>query len=313
MRRKTIIDCDPGQDDALMLLMACASPDVLDILGVSAVAGNVPLQKTERNVRIVSDIADRADIPVFAGCEKPMRREGVTAEYVHGQEGIDGAPIFIPQTPLQKTHGVDFIIETLMSADDDDITIVATGPLTNIGTAISREPGILPKIKEIVIMGGAMREGGNITPSAEFNIYVDPDAAHLVFTAGRPLSVFGLDASHQVFTTPAILARIGALKTKAAEAAHGMLTYFGRYDAKKYGAEGAPLHDPCTIAYLLKPSLFTMKPCNIRIETESALTLGHTAVDFWHVTDEPKNAQWAYHVDCDGFFDLLIDCLGRLS
>lgn len=306
-----IIDCDPGQDDAVMLLMALASTDRFDIIGISTVAGNVPLTLTERNARIMCDLAGRPDTPVYAGCAKPMERELVTAEMVHGQTGLDGIEIIEPKTPLNTQHAVEFIIETL-SKTDKPITLVPTGPLTNIATAIRKAPDILPNIKEIVLMGGAMREGGNTTPSAEFNILVDPEAAQIVFQCGRPITVFGLDVTHQVLATPPRLSRIKALGTKLALSTTSMLEFFNRFDTEKYGSEGAPLHDPCTIAYLLKPELFKTKLCNIEVETESELTVGHTAVDFWHVTDRNKNAEWAYEVDVDGFFDLLYDCLAKL-
>ena len=206
-RKKILIDCDPGQDDAVMLLLAFGARDVLDITGITAVAGNVPLSKTQRNTRIICELAGVNDIPVFAGCERPIMRHLVTAEEVHGHEGIDGIEIYEPNMPLQKQHAVDYIVETLMGADDDTITLVPTGPLTNIGMAIAREPGILPKIREIVLMGGAMREGGNTTPSAEFNIYVDPHAADIVFRCGRPIVAMPLDVMHQVVTTAARTAR----------------------------------------------------------------------------------------------------------
>lgn len=295
-----------------MLLMALASPEDFDILGITTVAGNVPLQLTERNARLVCDLAKRADVPVYAGCDRPLARELVTAEFVHGQSGIDGMEIHPPQTPLQDRHAVDFIIETLSAPAGDPVTLVLTGPLTNLAAAIAKQPAIVPRIAEIVLMGGAMREGGNTTPSAEFNIYVDPQAAQAVIQCGRPISVAGLDVTHQVLVTQDCLDRLRALDSRAAAATVGMLEFFNRYDREKYHSEGAPLHDPCTIAYLLQPSLFTGKLCNLEIETESALTLGHTAVDFWQVTGRPANVHWLHEVDADGFFDLLIDRLSRL-
>ena len=197
-KRSIIIDCDPGQDDAIALLLALSSPDELDVLGITAVAGNVPLELTERNARQIRDICKRSDIPVFAGCSQPMQRDLVTAEYVHGTTGIDGIDIVEPELPLEDLHTVDFIIETLHGADDESVTLVPIGPLTNVGTAIQRDSVILTKVREIVIMGGAMREGGNRTPSAEFNIFVDPHAADIVFRCGRPITVMGLDVTHQV-------------------------------------------------------------------------------------------------------------------
>lgn len=310
MARKIIIDCDPGQDDAIALLLAFASPEEVDVLGITTVGGNVPLDLTQRNARMMCDIA-KSDVPVFAGCDKPMTRPLRTAEYIHGETGINGIDIFDPETPLQRQHGVDYIIETLLGADDGEITLVPTGPLTNIGTAIDKEPAILAKIEQIVVMGGAMREGGNRTPSAEFNILVDPEAADIVFGCGRPITQMGLDVTHQVLSTEDRVRRIEALGNPVAEAAAGMINFFERYDMEKYTAKGAPLHDPCTVAWLIRPELFRGKVCNVAIETQSELTLGHTAVDFWHVTDRPRNVNWIYSVDADGFYDLLTERLAR--
>jgi purine nucleosidase len=311
MSRKIIIDCDPGQDDAVAILLAIASPDDLELLGITTVAGNVPLAATERNARIMCDIAGKRDVPVYAGCSKPLERTLVTAEAIHGPTGIDGVDIYEPETPLRAMHAVDFIIETLMQADDASITLVPMGPLTNIATAINKEPAILSRIERIVLMGGAMREGGNSTPSAEFNILVDPHAADIVFSCGRPLTVVGLDASHQVLSTKDRVDRMRELGNPVAIATADMLSFFDRYDTKKYASKGAPLHDPCTVAWLLRPDLFDGKDCNISIETESELTMGHTAVDFWHVTDKPINATWIHSVDAPGFYDLLVERLAR--
>jgi len=307
--RPIILDCDPGQDDAVALLLAMSSPDELEILGITAVGGNVPLALTERNARMMCDVAGCEDIPVFAGCASPMVREPITAEYIHGATGIDGIDVFDPRTPLQDQHAVDFIIDTLRTRTS--VVLVPTGPLTNIATAIQKAPEILGSIEEIVIMGGAMREGGNRTPSAEFNIMVDPHAADIVLNCGRPITLLGLDVTHQVLSTHERVARIGELDNSVADATVGMLSFFHRYDTEKYSSQGTPLHDPCTVAYLLKPELFKTKVCNVSVETESELTIGHTAVDFWHVTDRPHNVAWAYEVDADGFYDLLTTRLAR--
>jgi purine nucleosidase len=312
-KRSIIIDCDPGQDDAIGLLLAMSSPDELNILGITTVAGNVPLSLTERNARQMCDIAGRTDIPVFAGCAKPMVRELVTAEHVHGGTGIDGTDIVEPRQPLQQQHAVEFIVETLSAAEDDSITLVPMGPLTNIGQAITKDSEILAKVEQIVLMGGAMREGGNISPSAEFNILVDPHAADVVFRCGRPIVVMGLDLTHQVITTPDRRDRIRAIDNEAAQATAGMLDFYNRHDSAKYGFSGAPLHDPCTVAYLLRPELFEGKQCNLTVETESELTMGNTAVDFWHVTDRPKNVLWMHAANADGFYDLLEERLSRFS
>lgn len=308
-KRKIIIDCDPGQDDAVMLLLALACPDEFDILGITAVAGNVPLDLTQRNARIMCELAGRTDVPVYAGCDKPMKHELITAENVHGKTGIDGVATYQPAMPLQNQHAVDFIIETLLAADNNSITLVPTGPLTNIGQAMSRQPDILPKIREIVLMGGAMREAGNTTPSAEFNMLEDPDAAQVVMHCGRPMTIVPLDVTHQALVSQRRIEQIRALDTPVGTAVVGMMEFFNRFDSEKYGSDGAPLHDPCTIAYLLKPELFEGKLCNVEVETGSPLTRGHTAVDFWGVTDRVRNANWLYKVDADGFFALLIERL----
>ena len=313
MPRKVIIDCDPGQDDAVALFLAMASPEELEILGITTVAGNVPLELTQRNARMMCDIAGRKELRVFAGCDRPMTLPPITAEYIHGDTGIDGVDVFDPETPLQEQHAVDFIVETLLAADESSVTLVPTGPMTNVATAIRREPAILGRVEQIVAMGGAMREGGNRSPSAEFNVLADPHAAEIVYNCGRPVTAMGLDVTHQVLSTRERVTRIRAVGNPVAEATAGMLSFFHRYDTKKYGSEGAPLHDPCTVAWLLRPELFRTKRCNVSVEKESQLTLGHTAVDFWHVTDRPVNALWMHGVDADGFYELLIDRLGRVG
>lgn len=307
--RKVIIDCDPGQDDAVALFLALASPAELDVLGITTVAGNVPLELTQRNARMMCDITGHTDMPVYAGCEKPLVLDAITAEYIHGATGIDGIDVFDPETPLQDIHAVDFIVETLRNADKGTVTLIPTGPMTNIASAIRRDPSILDGVERIVSMGGAMREGGNRSPSAEFNILVDPHAAEVVYQCGKPVTAMGLDVTHQVLSTRERVARIRDVGNKVATATADMLSFFHRYDTKKYGSEGAPLHDPCTIAWLLRPDLFSTKACNLSVETESELTLGHTAVDFWHVTERPDNVDWVYDVDADGFYDLLVEKL----
>ena len=209
--RPIIIDCDPGQDDAVALFLAMASPDELEILGITTVAGNVPLELTQRNARMMCDLAGQQALPVFAGCEKPMVLDAITAEYIHGNTGIDGVDVFEPETPLQEQHAVDYLIETLLAAEEGSVTLVPTGPMTNLGTAIEREPEILDGVREIVSMGGAMREGGNRSPSAEFNILVDPHAADIVYNCGKPITAMGLDVTHKVLSTRERVARIREL------------------------------------------------------------------------------------------------------
>jgi len=307
---RILLDCDPGHDDAVAIIVAARHAH---LLGITTVAGNVPLKLTQRNARMMCDIAGQFQLQIFAGCEQPMVREAITAEYIHGATGIDGVDVFEPKTPLQDQHAVDFIIESLSNAEENSVTLVPTGPLTNIGTALQREPAILDRGEEIVLMGGAMRESGNRSPSAECNIMADPHAANIVFDCGRPVTALGLDVTHQVLSTPDRVRRVAALANPVADATVGMLSFFHRYDTKKYGSEGTPLHDPCTVAYLLRPELFESKMCNISVETESPLTVGHTAVDFWHVTDRPVNANWVFGVEADGFYDLLNEHLARFG
>ncbi|MDH3647981.1 MAG: nucleoside hydrolase [Gammaproteobacteria bacterium] len=312
-KHSIIIDCDPGQDDAINLLLAFSSPEELDILGLTTVAGNVPLELTQRNARLMCDLAGRRDVRVYAGCARPLVQDLITAENVHGSTGIDGMEIKEPRLPLEEKHAIDFIVDCLRSAHDDAVILVPTGPLTNIAMAMVKAPDIVPKIRKIVMMGGAMREGGNHSASAEFNILVDPHAAHVVFNCGRPIVAMGLDVTHQVLASKSRIDRIRQLDNPVASAACGMLEFYGRHDSKKYGLDGSPLHDPCTIAWLLRPDIFEGKACNVTVEIHSALTLGHTAVDFWNVTGRPENAVWIHRVDADAFYDLLAERLARYS
>jgi purine nucleosidase len=309
--RKIIIDTDPGQDDAVAMLLAFASPE-LEVLGITCVAGNVPLDLTARNARIVCELAGRTDIPVFAGCDRPMGRDLVTAEHVHGKTGLDGPDLPEPTMPLRDQHGVEFLIEMLRNEPAGSVTLVPIGPLTNIATAFKTAPDVIGKVAEIVIMGGAYFEVGNITPAAEFNIYVDPEAAAIVFGSGAPLTVMPLDVTHKALVTAPRNAAFRALGNAVGVAVAEMTDFFERYDREKYGSAGAPLHDPCTIAYLLKPELFTGRHINVEIETESPLTRGMTVADWWRVTDRAPNATFMGDVDAAGFFALLTERLGRL-
>jgi purine nucleosidase len=312
MPRKIIIDTDPGQDDAVAILLALASPEELDVLGIVAVAGNVGVAQNAINARKVVELAGRSDIPVYAGCSRPLRRHLVTAEHVHGQTGLDGPDLPEPQIPLQTLHGVDYIIDTLMAAEPKTITLCTLGPLTNIAMALIKQPAIAERIAEIVMMGGAYFEVGNITPAAEFNIYVDPEAADVVLRSGAPITILPLDVTHQIQSTPERLAAIKAIGNKSGAAVHAMLTFSETFDLKKYGWTGAPLHDPTVIAYLLQPDLFEGRHCNVVIETASELTVGMTVVDYWHVTGRAKNVTYLRNGNADGFYKLLTERLARL-
>lgn len=310
--RKIIIDTDPGQDDAAALMLAFASPQELEILGVCAVAGNVPLSFTSRNLRIVCELCGKPDAKVYEGALKPLNRPQVTAEYVHGKTGMDGSELPEPTMQVQEQNAIDFIIETLRREPAGTVTICTLGPLTNLALALQKAPDIAGRIQELVMMGGGCFEGGNITPAAEFNIYVDPEAAKIVFDAGIPTVILPLDVTHQLLTTRDRVAKIAALGTRPAQVLVEWLAFFERFDIEKYGSDGGPLHDPSVIAYLLKPELFSGRLCNVEIEVGSELTVGMTVVDWWHVTDRRRNATFMRNVDADGFFALLTERVGRL-
>lgn len=312
MPRKIIIDTDPGQDDAVAILMALASPEELEVLGVVAVAGNVGLHHNANNARKVVELSGRTEVPVYAGCSRPMRRHLVTAEHVHGETGLNGPDLPEPTIPLQAQHGVDFIIDTLMNAEPKTITLCTLGPLTNIAMALVKQPAIAERIQEIVMMGGAYFEVGNITPAAEFNIYVDPEAADVVMRCGAPITILPLDVTHMIQSTPDRLAAIKALNSQTGDAVHAMLTFSETFDLQKYGWDGAPLHDPTVIAYLLQPGLFEGRHCNVTIETASELTMGMTVVDYWHVSGRSYNANYLRSGDAEGFYALLLERLARL-
>lgn len=309
--RKIIIDTDPGQDDAVAILLALASPEV-DVLGITAVAGNVPLPLTQKNARIICELAGKPQTRVYAGCDAPLKRKLVTAEHVHGKTGLDGPQLANPVMPLQDKHAVDFIIETLRAEPAHSVTLCPLGPLTNIATAFQRAPDIINRVQQIVLMGGAYFEVGNITPAAEFNIYVDPEAAEIVFKSGVSIVVMPLDVTHKALTNRARVEAFRALGTEPGRMVAEWTDFFERFDMAKYGSEGAPLHDPCVIAYLIRPDLFKGRHINVEIETGSELTLGMTVADWWGVTDRPANALFMGDVDADGFFALLTERIGQL-
>jgi len=310
--RKIIIDTDPGQDDAVAILLALASPAEIEVLGITAVAGNVPLALTAKNACIIGELAGRPDVPVYAGCDRPLKRTLVTAEHVHGKTGLDGPDLPEPTMVPAQGHAVDFIIETIRAMPSGAVSMCCLGPLTNVATALRQAPDIADRIARIILMGGAYFEVGNITPTAEFNIYVDPEAADIVFKSGVDIVVMPLDVTHKALVTKPRNDAFRAIGTPAAVAVAEMTDFFERFDKGKYGSAGAPLHDPCVTAYLIKPELFTGRHINIEIETTSDLTLGMTVADWWGVTDRPANATFMGNVDADGFFTLLTERLARL-
>ena len=310
--RKIIIDTDPGQDDAFAILLALASPEDVEVLGITAVAGNVPLMWTSRNARIICELAGMPHVKIFAGCDAPLKRKLVTAEHVHGKTGLDGPVMPEPTMALQPGHAVDFIIDTLRREPAGTVTLCPLGPLTNIATAFQRAPDIIPRIQQIVLMGGGYFEGGNITPVAEFNIYVDPEAADVVFRAGVSLVVMPLDVTHKAMTNRKRVEAFRDLGSNVGRVAAEWADFFERFDMAKYGMEGAPLHDPCVIAYLIRPELFKGRHINVEVEIQSELTMGMTVADWWGVTDRAANALFMGSIDTEGFFALLTERLGRL-
>lgn len=295
-----LIDCDPGIDDAVMLIMALLSPR-LDVRAITTVAGNVPLRLTSRNARMICERMGRPDIPVLAGCPRPMLRAPVTAEEFHGESGIKGIDIFEPGTPLAPGHAVTEIIRQLSSAPDRSMTLVITGPMTNVACALVMAPDIARAIREIVIMGGADTDGGNITPTAEFNIFADPHAAAIVFDSGLPASVLSLDVTHQVRATDARIARIAALPGETAAMMASLLTAANELEARARPGTKVPMHDPSTAAWLLAPDLFSFKSCRVSVVTRPGKEFGRTKVK-----DMKRGPhRWVTRADADAFFGLI--------
>ena len=309
--QKLIIDTDPGQDDAVAILLALASQE-FDILGITTVAGNVPLDLTTINARKICDLAGRRDCRVFAGQDKPLARPLVTAEHVHGSTGLDGTDLPPPQTPVQDMPAVTFLIESIREHPADAVTIATLGPLTNLGLALQQAPDIAARIGQVVMMGGGFFEGGNITVAAEFNIFVDPEAADITFRSGIQIVMMPLDVTHKVLTHQTRIERFAGLGNETGRQVAKMLSFSERFDEEKYGTDGGPLHDPCTIAWLLAPDLFSGRHCNVVIETTSELTLGMTVIDWWHVSNRLPNAHVMRDVDDEGFFALLTSRLRTL-
>lgn len=311
MTRKILIDTDPGIDDAVALLLALACPE-LEVLGVVAVMGNLPVAMTERNTRLVCQLAGRPEIAVHAGCSRPLLRPLREAADIHGEDLAERLGLSEPSMPLRPEHGVDFIVETLRAAETSDVTLCALGPLTDLALALAKAPDIARRVGELVLMGGAGFEIGNVTPAAEFNIHVDPHAAAIVLESGIPVTMIPLDVTHRVLTTPPRLAALRALPNRCGPVAARLLAGFEEARADRFGARGQALHDPCVIAYLMRPDLFRGREVNVAVETESPLTLGETVVDWFGVSGRPASAKFLTEVDAEGVYDLLIAGLARL-
>ncbi|MDB5552613.1 MAG: nucleoside hydrolase [Rhizobium sp.] len=310
--RKIIIDTDPGQDDAFAILFALGSPRELEVVGITTVGGNVPLRLTALNALKVVELAGRPDIPVYAGCPAPMVRPLMTAEYVHGETGLDGAELPEPVTPLQSEHAVNYIVRTIMEAPEGDITVCTLGPMTNLAMAMTMEPRIIPRIREVVLMGGGFFEGGNATPAAEFNIYVDPHAAHKVFASGVPVTMAGIDCTYTAQMTPEWLDRLRATGSRAAIEAANLADFFRQYGSHKFPTEARPIHDACVTGYLLAPEIFEQKQCHVTVDISSPVTIGMTVVDWWHVTGQERNCNVLRRIDPDPFFELMLERISAL-
>ncbi|MFM7066653.1 MAG: nucleoside hydrolase [Gammaproteobacteria bacterium] len=304
-----IYDCDPGVDDAIALFLAFASPAELDLIGITTVGGNVPGALTARNACLIREWAAREDVPVHAGCEGPIVLNAVDAEHFHGATGLGHLPVHTPHQGPAPGHAANFIVEQLRTRPAGTVTLAVTGPLTNVAMALRLAPDIAPRIARIALMGGARSAGGNITASAEYNIHADPHAADIVFRSGVPLHVFGLDVTHQVRSSSARREAIRALGTPNALRVAKLLAFADGLPANQERGFGTALHDPCIIAWLLRPALFSFQDCHLVVSTDAGLTRGHTAVEFRTSAHVPVNAHWGVAADAEGVFALLLEKL----
>ena len=299
-KAKIILDCDPGHDDAAAIMLAAKSPQI-ELLGITVVAGNQTLEKTLRNALNVVQWLE-VDIPVYGGCGRPIVREKTIAGDIHGKSGLDG-PVFPPlERQAEPEHAVNYIIRRLLNSEGE-ITMVTTGPMTNLAMAMRMEPRILEKIRRIVLMGGAYTNG-NVTPAAEFNIFADAEAAHICFTSGRPITMIGLDVTRKVLCYPEIVARMEEVGNKASDLFVRLMGHFCKTQKEIFGWDGAPLHDPVTIASLIDPGLVTTKPMNAQIELRSEQSYGRTNCDFFNYRKLPPTADVAIDIDPGRFWDI---------
>ena len=304
-----ILDCDPGIDDFIAILMILAAPEKFDLLGITVSGGNVPLHYTAQNALKACELAGRQDVKVYAGCPGPLLRPLALQDGVHGETGLKGYDFPPPTMSLQSTHAVDFLIDTIM-ASPKKVTLATTAPLTNVALAIIREPRILDNIKEIVTMGGSMILG-NITPAAEYNFYADPEAAYILYTCGKKITTIGIDVTHQATTSLKWLSSIENLGNLVGRSVSSLIHALHEYDAQNFETEGGALHDPCVIAYLLDPSLFKGKDVHVEIDTSFGMGRGRSIVDWWHKRGLPVNAHVFNEINTEGFYALLTSLLSR--
>ncbi|HGN0870081.1 purine nucleosidase [Providencia alcalifaciens] len=311
MTKKIILDCDPGHDDAIAMLLAYGNPDI-DLLAVTTVAGNQTLEKVTRNARAIAEMANIRGIPFAAGSARPLVREVEVAPDIHGDSGLDGPELPTPTLALDERHGVNLIIDTIMSHPPKTITLVPTGALTNIALAARLEPQIVERVKEVVLMGGGYHVG-NWSPVAEFNIKIDPEAAHIVFNEKWPLTMVGLDLTHQALATQDVVAKIAEIDTKCSQFVVELLDFFGKMYKQAQGFDAPPVHDPCAVAYVIDPSVMTTQKVPVDIELTGTLTLGMTVADFRHPAPADCHTQVAVKLDRDKFWQMVIDALKNIG
>ncbi|BDZ45851.1 nucleoside hydrolase [Naasia aerilata] len=311
MPRKIILDCDPGHDDAVALLLAWGSPEI-DLVAVTTVGGNQTLEKVTRNALAVAAVAGITGVPFAAGCARPLVREVETAGDIHGDSGLDGPVLPAPTFELDPRHAVDVIIDTVMAAEPGEITLVPTGPLTNIALAVRKEPRIAERVREVVLMGGGYNVG-NWSAVAEFNIVVDPEAAHIVFGEKWPVTMVGLDLTHQALATPEVEAAIAAVGTSPARFTVELMDFFRESYRGAQGFDHPPVHDPCAVAYVIDPSVMTVRRAPLTVELTGTHTLGMTVADFRHVPGPGVTTQVAVDLDREKFWALVVDALERIG
>jgi inosine-uridine nucleoside N-ribohydrolase len=306
MSTKILIDCDPGHDDAIAILLALASPEV-DLIGVTAVAGNQTIEKTTRNALVTLEVGGRGDIPVAAGADRPLQRDLRTAAHVHGESGLDGPELTGPSAQPVGGHAADYLAERI----EPGVVLVPTGPLTNVALMLERHPDVCARLERIVWMGGAIREG-NITPAAEFNCFVDPEAAAAVFASRIPITMIGLDVTHKALFTRAHAERLRGVG-RAGRFVAELSDFFQRFHEESYGFDGSPIHDAMAVAHVVDPTLVTARHANVAVETSSRFCDGRTVVDLRGVTGREPNADVGVDVDAERFLELLVSRIASLA
>nr|WP_300341174.1 nucleoside hydrolase [Actinomyces sp.] len=311
MRRKVLLDCDPGHDDAVAMMLAWGNPTI-DLLGVSTVGGNQTLEKVTRNALAVATVMGMHDVPIAAGCARPLVRPVDTAPDCHGDSGLDGVDLPAAAMELDPRHGVDLMIDTIMSHEPGAVTLVPTGPLTNIAMAVRKEPRIVERVREVVLMGGGYHVG-NWSPVAEFNIKVDPEAAHIVFNEQWPVVMVGLDLTHQALATDEVAQQIANVPGSVSDFTLGLFSFFRKAYQDAQGFEFPPVHDPCTLAYLIDPTIVETVKVPIDVELAGTLTTGMTVADFRSPAPEDCHTWAATTLDAPRFWDLVVDAIDRIQ